>query len=186
MLSGWLKELALRNIPPISLTLDTFHLLSGWLKDLAPANIRSIFVTLPALTKSRGAGRRRGSLVVPLCLAFSFLLFSESYNLLMLTRLLVVFVKGLHRRDLPLGRGSTWVNLEGVRLLVRRRAVSFVYWLFSSEQTCRRIQKKLKTRELRSTCVPVRRSALSRRLKGIVRAWLLGLTSHCSRSGCCR
>ena len=82
-------------------SLDTFHLLSGWLKDLAPANIRSIFVTLPALTKSRGAGRRRGSLVVPLCLAFSFLLFDESYNLLMLTRLLVVFVKGLHRRDLP-------------------------------------------------------------------------------------
>ena len=34
--SGWLKELALENIPNIFVTLDTFHLLSGWLKELAP------------------------------------------------------------------------------------------------------------------------------------------------------
>ena len=31
--SGWLKELALKNIPCIFFTLDTFHLLSGWLKE---------------------------------------------------------------------------------------------------------------------------------------------------------
>ena len=33
--NGWLKELAFINIPFISLTLDTFHLLSGWLKEVA-------------------------------------------------------------------------------------------------------------------------------------------------------
>ena len=44
--SGWLKEVAAANIPPIPLTLDTFHLLSGWLKDLASKNISAISVTL--------------------------------------------------------------------------------------------------------------------------------------------
>ena len=39
LLSGWLKELACENIPPIYVTLDTFQLLSGWLKELACANI---------------------------------------------------------------------------------------------------------------------------------------------------
>ena len=36
--SGWLKELASRNICSIYLTLDTFQLLSGWLKELALLN----------------------------------------------------------------------------------------------------------------------------------------------------
>ena len=36
MLSGWLKEVAPRNIKFIYLTLDTSQLLSGWLKELAP------------------------------------------------------------------------------------------------------------------------------------------------------
>ena len=43
----------------------------------------------------------------------------------MLTRLLVVFVKGLHRRDLPLGRGSTWVNLDAAALANHPRVNKF-------------------------------------------------------------
>ena len=33
LLSGWLKEVALRNIYHIFVTLDTSQLLSGWLND---------------------------------------------------------------------------------------------------------------------------------------------------------
>ena len=35
LLSGWLKEVASRNIYHIFVTLDTFQLSSGWLKDVA-------------------------------------------------------------------------------------------------------------------------------------------------------
>ena len=39
-----MKDLASSNIPRISVTLDTFHLLSGWLKDLAEQNKPNICV----------------------------------------------------------------------------------------------------------------------------------------------
>ena len=42
LLSGWLKEVASRNIYHIFVTLDTSQLLSGWLKDNEPINIQAI------------------------------------------------------------------------------------------------------------------------------------------------
>ena len=61
------------------------------------------------------------------------------------------------------GRGRVaHVDPRPVRvvLLVRRTAVPFVYWLFSSEQTCHAYPKKLKTREQR-TCASLSDLALS-------------------------
>ena len=42
LLSGWLKDSAIINIPNISVTLETFQLLRDWLKEYAELNIHSI------------------------------------------------------------------------------------------------------------------------------------------------
>ena len=44
--SGWLNDLAIKNIPRIFFTLDTFQSFKNWLNDSLPKNIALISVTL--------------------------------------------------------------------------------------------------------------------------------------------